>query len=86
MRYAKQIVVKANPINGANMPQMSLAQGILPLTQGAAGAALDAIDFIAAVVRGFNATDIASIVKPICANTVNQNECDEWPPFKWTAQ
>jgi hypothetical protein len=44
------------------MPQMSLAQGILPLTQGAADAALDAIDFIAAVVRGFNATDITSIV------------------------
>jgi hypothetical protein len=54
------------------MPQMSLAQGILPLTQGAADAALDAIDLITAVVRGFNATDITSIVKPICANTVNQ--------------
>jgi hypothetical protein len=47
------------------MPQIILAQGIVPLTQDAADAALDAIDFIAAAVRGFDAIDVTNIVRPI---------------------
>jgi hypothetical protein len=47
------------------MPQIILAQGILPLTQDAADAALDAIDFIASAVRGFDAIDVTNIVRPI---------------------
>jgi hypothetical protein len=47
------------------MKQIILAQGLLPLTQEAADAALDAIDFIAAAVRGYDAIDVTNIVRPI---------------------
>ena len=47
------------------MPQIILAEGPPPLTQEAADAALDAIDFIAAVVRGYDAIDVTDIVRPI---------------------
>jgi hypothetical protein len=47
------------------MTQIILAQGPPPLTQDAADAALDAIDFIAAVVRGYDAIDVTDIVRPI---------------------
>ena len=44
---------------------MILSQGVLPLTLEAADAALDAIDFIAAAVRGYDAIDVTEIVRPI---------------------
>ena len=47
------------------MRPIILAQGLLPLTQDAADAALDAIDFIAAAVRGYDAIDVTNIVRPI---------------------
>jgi hypothetical protein len=47
------------------MSQIVLAQGPPPLTSGAADASLDAIDFIAAAVRGYDAIDVTSIVRPI---------------------
>jgi hypothetical protein len=47
------------------MPQIILAEGPPPLTQQAADAALDTIDFIAAAVRGYDAIDVTSIVRPI---------------------
>jgi hypothetical protein len=47
------------------MAQIILAEGPPPLTQDAADAALDAIDFIAAVVRGYDAIDVTDIVRPI---------------------
>ncbi len=47
------------------MGPIILAQGLVPLTQDAADAALDAIDFIAAAVRGFDAIDVTNIVRPI---------------------
>ena len=42
-----------------------LAQGMFILTQEAADAALDAIDFIAAAVRGYDAIDVTNMVRPI---------------------
>jgi len=45
--------------------QIILAQGQFQLTQEAADAALDAIDFIAAAVRGYDAIDVTNIVRPI---------------------
>jgi hypothetical protein len=47
------------------MSQIVLAQGPPPLTQDAADAALDAIDFIAAAVRGYDAIEVTSVVRPI---------------------
>jgi hypothetical protein len=47
------------------MHQNILAQGVYPLTQEAADAALDAIDFIAAAVRGYDAIEVTNIVRPI---------------------
>ena len=47
------------------MSDIVLAQGPPPLTQYAADAALDAIDFIAAAVRGYDAIDVTNIVRPI---------------------
>jgi hypothetical protein len=47
------------------MEQIILAQGVFPLTQEAADAALDVIDFIAAAVRGYDAIDVTSVVRPI---------------------
>jgi len=47
------------------MRPIILAQGLVPLTQDAADAALDAIDFIAAAVRGYDAIDVTNIVRPI---------------------
>ena len=47
------------------MQQLILAQGMFPLTQEAADAALDAIDFIAAAVRGYDAIDVTNIVRPL---------------------
>jgi hypothetical protein len=47
------------------MQQIILAQGLFPLTEEAADAALDAIDFIAAAVRGYDAIDVTNIVRPI---------------------
>lgn len=47
------------------MKQIILAQGQFQLTQEAADAALDAIDFIAAAVRGYDAIDVTNIVRPI---------------------
>lgn len=42
-----------------------LAQGPPPLTAEAADAALEAIDFIAAAVRGYDAIEVTNIVRPI---------------------
>jgi hypothetical protein len=47
------------------MPPVVLAQGFFPLTQDAADAALDAIDFIAAAVRGYDAIDVTDVVRPL---------------------
>jgi hypothetical protein len=47
------------------MQQIIIAQGLFPLTEEAADAALDAIDFIAAAVRGYDAIDVTNIVRPI---------------------
>jgi hypothetical protein len=47
------------------MQQIILAQGLFPLRQDAADAALDAIDFIAAAVRGYDAIEVTNIVRPI---------------------
>jgi hypothetical protein len=47
------------------MSEITLAEGPPPLTQTAADAALDAIDFIAAAVRGYDAIDVTNIVRPI---------------------
>jgi hypothetical protein len=47
------------------MSQIVLAQGPPTLTADAADAALDAIDFIAAAVRGYDAIDVTSVVRPI---------------------
>lgn len=47
------------------MQPIILAQGAFPLTQEAADAALDAIDFIAAAVRGYDAIDVTNLVRPI---------------------
>jgi hypothetical protein len=47
------------------MQQTILAQGFFPLTEEAADAALDAIDFIAAAVRGYDAIDVTDVVRPI---------------------
>jgi len=47
------------------MAPIILAQGLIPLTQDAADAALDAIDFIAAAVRGYDAIDVTNVVRPI---------------------
>jgi hypothetical protein len=42
-----------------------LAVGPPPLTEQAADAAIDAIDFIAAAVRGYDAIDVTDIVRPL---------------------
>jgi hypothetical protein len=47
------------------MQQIILAQGQFPLTEEAADAALEAIDFIAAAVRGYDAIDVTDVVRPI---------------------
>jgi len=47
------------------MQQIVLAEGPPVLTQQAADAALDAIDFIAAAVRGYDAIDVTDVVRPI---------------------
>lgn len=47
------------------MRQIILAAGPPPLTQDAADAALDAIDFIAAAVRGYDAIDVTDVVRPL---------------------
>jgi hypothetical protein len=47
------------------MQDMILAYGPPPLTQQAADAALDTIDFIAAAVRGFDAIDVTNVLRPI---------------------
>jgi hypothetical protein len=47
------------------MPDTILAYGPPPLTQQAADAALDTIDFIAAVVRGYDAIDVTNILRPL---------------------
>jgi hypothetical protein len=49
----------------ATVSQFILAQGPPPLTEAAADAALDAIDFIAAAVRGYDAMDVTNVVRPI---------------------
>src|SRR4051794_8504718 len=48
-----------------SMPTIILAEGPPPLTQQAADAALDTIDFIAAAVRGYDAIEVTNIVRPI---------------------
>jgi hypothetical protein len=47
------------------MPNTILAYGPPPLTQQAADAALDTIDFIAAVVRGYDAIDVTNVLRPL---------------------
>jgi hypothetical protein len=47
------------------MRQTILDYGPPPLTTEAADAALDAIDFIAAAVRGFDAIDVTNAVRPL---------------------
>jgi hypothetical protein len=56
---------RGSEYNQVIVKQIVLAQGQLPLTQEAADAALDAIDFIAAAVRGYDAIDVTNIVRPI---------------------
>jgi hypothetical protein len=48
-----------------HMQDTILAYGPPPLTQQAADAALDTIDFIAAAVRGYDAIDVTNVVRPI---------------------
>jgi hypothetical protein len=52
------------------MQPIILAQGPPPLTQDAADSALDAIDFIAAAVRGYDAIDVTNIVRPTWRNHI----------------
>jgi hypothetical protein len=47
------------------MQQIILNYGPPPLTQEAADAALDVIDFIAAGVRGYDAIDVTNVVRPL---------------------
>ena len=47
------------------MQEIILHYGPPPLTQQAADAALDVIDFIAAAVRGYDAIDVTTIVRPL---------------------
>jgi hypothetical protein len=47
------------------MQDTILAYGPPPLTQQAADAALDTIDFIAAAVRGFDAIEVTAILRPL---------------------
>jgi hypothetical protein len=47
------------------MSDMILSPGPPPLTQFAADAALDAIDFIAAAVRGVDTIDVTDVVRPL---------------------
>ncbi len=47
------------------MQEIILHYGPPPLTQQAADAALDAIDFIASVVRGYDAIDVTNVVRPL---------------------
>jgi hypothetical protein len=47
------------------MQDVILADGPPPLTQQAADAALDTIDFIAAAVRGYDAIDVTDVVRPL---------------------
>lgn len=47
------------------MEQNILDYGPPPLTVEAADAALDAIDFIAAAVRGFDAIDVTNVLRPL---------------------
>jgi hypothetical protein len=47
------------------MQDTILAYGPPPLTQQAADAALDTIDFIAAAVRGYDAIDVTAILRPL---------------------
>jgi hypothetical protein len=48
-----------------HMQDIILSYGPPPLTQSAADAALDTIDFIAAAVRGYDAIDVTDVVRPI---------------------
>jgi hypothetical protein len=47
------------------MQDTILAYGPPPLTQQAADAALDTIDFIAAAVRGYDAIDVTNVLRPL---------------------
>lgn len=47
------------------MQDIILHYGPPPLTQQAADAALDAIDFIAAAVRGYDAIEVTNVVRPL---------------------
>ena len=47
------------------MQEIILNYGPPPLTQQAADAALDVIDFIAAAVRGYDAIDVTNVVRPL---------------------
>jgi len=47
------------------MQEIILHYGPPPLTEQAADAALDAIDFIAAAVRGYHAIDVTDVVRPL---------------------
>jgi hypothetical protein len=47
------------------MQDTILSYGPPPLTQQAADAALDVIDFIAAAVRGYDAIDVTNVLRPL---------------------
>jgi hypothetical protein len=47
------------------MQDTILAYGPPPLTQQAADASLDTIDFIAAAVRGYDAIDVTNVLRPL---------------------
>jgi hypothetical protein len=47
------------------MQNTILAYGPPPLTQQAADAALETIDFIAAAVRGYDAIDVTNVLRPL---------------------
>src|SRR6202041_1046493 len=59
------IPLECRTLHGGHMQDTILAYGPPPLTQQAADAALDTIDFIAAAIRGYDAIDVTNVVRPI---------------------
>ncbi len=55
------------------MQDTILSYGPPPLTQQAADAALDTIDFIAAAVRGFDAIDVTDVLRPLWRTHLAEN-------------
>src|SRR5258708_33188587 len=62
---AAESVPNSTRKTGETMQQHIIANGVYPLTQEAADAALDAIEFIAAAVRGYDSIHVTGVVRPI---------------------